>query len=523
MGHFIASLGAKSKLGIILFSSRLSSPSSPLLSRHITSCLASHDHHFPKTVCRRVSTNLFNYCRQRRQHSTKAKQSDPLHILFCGSDEFSCASLEALHREHVTNPDLIRSIDVVLRPGKPTGRGFKTIKHPPIRSLAERLGLQIHERDTFTGWDMPQDINLIVAVSFGLFVPPRLLHKAKYGGLNVHPSLLPDLRGPAPLHHALLAGYDLTGVSLQTLDDKTFDNGIVLAQTPAYPTDDNALRIPPDVTTVPALQALVTPVAADLLIQGLREGLHVPPLEDVSWQPDAKRRLLHAPKITSRDRQLTLALLRSIDNGKNGPRALMRPYNAIGPLWFLSRNRDGVVKRVIITAMEGLPDPLKKRPERAMVLDHDKPFPEPELVEIKKATGKKKKKKPVTLHHRRCHIIPFLEAQDEPEVPAHTTTTDTVITTDTATNATNATATDANATATATTTTTTTTPAGLATPRLILWDSLDAPADGRTPGQLTGGDSGGVDLGAYRIRRLKVEGEQDKDAWTALRNLILKQ
>jgi methionyl-tRNA formyltransferase len=52
-----------------------------------------------------------------------------LHILFCGSDEFSCASLEALHAEHQQNPELIKSIDVVVRPGKPTGRGHKKIRH----------------------------------------------------------------------------------------------------------------------------------------------------------------------------------------------------------------------------------------------------------------------------------------------------------------------------------------------------------------------------------------------------------
>lgn len=44
-----------------------------------------------------------------------------------------------------------------------------------------------------TPWmQMPTGINLIIAVSFGLFVPPRLLKQAKYGGINVHPSFLPE-------------------------------------------------------------------------------------------------------------------------------------------------------------------------------------------------------------------------------------------------------------------------------------------------------------------------------------------
>ena len=59
----------------------------------------------------------------------KIKKSEPLRILFCGSDDFSCASLEALHREHVDSPGLIQSIDVVVRPGKRTGRGLKVIQH----------------------------------------------------------------------------------------------------------------------------------------------------------------------------------------------------------------------------------------------------------------------------------------------------------------------------------------------------------------------------------------------------------
>lgn len=56
------------------------------------------------------------------------KSYEPLRILFCGSDEFSIASLEALHKEHSSRPDRISSIDVVCRPGKRVGRGLKTIR-----------------------------------------------------------------------------------------------------------------------------------------------------------------------------------------------------------------------------------------------------------------------------------------------------------------------------------------------------------------------------------------------------------
>lgn len=57
-----------------------------------------------------------------------AKSSKPLRILFCGSDDFSSASLRALHAELERNPQLIKSIDVLCRPGKPSGRSLKNIR-----------------------------------------------------------------------------------------------------------------------------------------------------------------------------------------------------------------------------------------------------------------------------------------------------------------------------------------------------------------------------------------------------------
>lgn len=58
--------------------------------------------------------------------------------------------------------------------------------------LASAPELFANKRDWLTIYQPPEGINLIVAVSFGLFVPSRILRGAKYGGLNVHPSLLPE-------------------------------------------------------------------------------------------------------------------------------------------------------------------------------------------------------------------------------------------------------------------------------------------------------------------------------------------
>ncbi|KAL4944235.1 hypothetical protein BDV06DRAFT_112925 [Aspergillus oleicola] len=301
-----------------------------------------------------------------RSQCLSTKAHDPLRILFCGSDDFSIASLQALHTEHVKQPDRIASIDVVCRPGKRVGRGLKQIREVPIKAAATKLSLPIHEIDTFRGWQPPVfsdgPINLIVAVSFGLFVPPRILNGAKYGGLNVHPSLLPDFRGPAPLHHTLLAGRTKTGVTLQTLHLQHFDHGAILAQTPSPGFD-----IPnPDTCTVPELLDIVSPKGADILVEGIRQGLFVPPVKDAGWYPAKEEDLIHAVKIKPEDRHIDWASWTWAD--------ISRRHRVLGPLWSKSLVFDepsGSIptfqqKRVILTEFEEV-QPMKGSDAFALV------------------------------------------------------------------------------------------------------------------------------------------------------------
>jgi len=71
--------------------------------------------------------------------------------------------------------------------------------------------------------------SLLVAVSFGLFIPGRILAQVE-STINVHPSLLPQYRGPSPIHHAILNGDQYTGVSLQALSHQGFDKGTIFSQ-----------------------------------------------------------------------------------------------------------------------------------------------------------------------------------------------------------------------------------------------------------------------------------------------------
>jgi methionyl-tRNA formyltransferase len=190
----------------------------------------------------------------------------------------------------------------------------------PIRQVAtEELKLDTHVVDTFTGWTPPVSINLVIAVSFGLLVPPRILGLAKYGGINVHPSLLPDLRGPAPVAYAILKRRECTGVSIQTLHPKFFDQGTILAQTPAP-----GIPIPRGISAA-ALEEQLATTGAQMLVDVLQSRKFVPPQKDVGWYASSQGPIDHAPKITKQDRFISFSQ-RSMED-------ILAIQYALGDLW----------------------------------------------------------------------------------------------------------------------------------------------------------------------------------------------
>ena len=135
----------------------------------------------------------------------------------------------------------------------------------------------------------------MIAVSFGLLVPSRILNAARYGGLNLHPSLLPDLRGPAPIQHALLQGRTHTGITLQTMHPSKFDHGKILAQTPLP-----GVEIPED-ASVDGMIEVLGPLGASVLKDSIAKGLFLHPEQADNANEIEESELVHAPKITSED------------------------------------------------------------------------------------------------------------------------------------------------------------------------------------------------------------------------------
>src|SRR5262249_35907841 len=98
---------------------------------------------------------------------------------------------------------------LLTRPDAPRGRG-RRLAPPATKEVAERLGIRVEQPEGPALPDEPVDV--IVICAYGLLVPQALLDRGLW--LNVHPSLLPRWRGAAPVERAILAGDELTGVTI---------------------------------------------------------------------------------------------------------------------------------------------------------------------------------------------------------------------------------------------------------------------------------------------------------------------
>ncbi|MBF0103119.1 MAG: methionyl-tRNA formyltransferase [Desulfobacterales bacterium] len=159
-------------------------------------------------------------------------------IIFMGTPEFAVPSLKAIHAAGYTVPL------VVTMPDRPKGRG-RQLTASPVKYTAEDLCCTCIQPDTIcceNVVDQLQDIlpDFIVVVAFGYILPESILKLPRYGAINVHASLLPKYRGPAPIQWAIINGEKETGVTTMLMD-KGLDTGdILLTATTEILAEDNS-------------------------------------------------------------------------------------------------------------------------------------------------------------------------------------------------------------------------------------------------------------------------------------------
>lgn len=150
-----------------------------------------------------------------------------LRIIFAGTPEFSVPTLEALiGSEHEV-------VAVYTQPDRPRGRG-KKMQFTPIKEVALKHDIPVYQPLSLRNSEAQEELallnaDLMIVVAYGLILPEEVLKAPKFGCLNIHASLLPRWRGAAPIHRAIEAGDDKTGVAIMQMD-KGLDTGDVWSE-----------------------------------------------------------------------------------------------------------------------------------------------------------------------------------------------------------------------------------------------------------------------------------------------------
>lgn len=152
-------------------------------------------------------------------------RSDFMRILFMGTPEFAQKSLEALIKD---NRDVVC---VITQPDKPKGRGYE-LAMPEVKVLALEKGIPVYQPETLRdGAILPlleeYRPDVIVVVAYGKILPEYILNFPKYGCINIHGSLLPRLRGAAPIQRAVIDGEKVSGITSMYME-KGLDTGDML-------------------------------------------------------------------------------------------------------------------------------------------------------------------------------------------------------------------------------------------------------------------------------------------------------
>ncbi|MGP8202068.1 MAG: methionyl-tRNA formyltransferase [Limisphaerales bacterium] len=210
----------------------------------------------------------------------------PLRIVFMGTSELACASLKAL----LASPEFEMS-GVVTQPDRPKGRNLK-LQPSPVKTIAIGAGLPVFQPASARQPDFLAELaalrpDMLVVAAYGQILPQSMLDLPRFGGVNVHASLLPKYRGAAPIQWAILNADAETGVTIMKIA-AALDTGDVLSQRsiPILP-EDNSATLHDRLSVLGA--ALLVPTILDYSRGG------------ITPQPQAEAAASYARKITKED------------------------------------------------------------------------------------------------------------------------------------------------------------------------------------------------------------------------------
>lgn len=203
-------------------------------------------------------------------------------IVLFATPEFAIPTLNKIYN---SNHEIVA---VYTKEPKEQGRGMQ-LQNTPIHEEASKLGLQVHTPKSLKKpeeWEKLKSFNadIFVVVAYGLLLPKEILNIAKFGCINIHPSLLPRWRGASPLQRALMSGDKKTGVCIIVLGEG-LDDGDILACKEIEITNT---------TTLEDLHDKLSVDGADLMLECLN---NIEKTGKVIGRPQGEEGLIYAKKI----------------------------------------------------------------------------------------------------------------------------------------------------------------------------------------------------------------------------------
>ena len=187
-----------------------------------------------------------------------------MRIVYMGTPDFAVPALEKLT---AAGHEIVA---VYSQPPRPAGRG-KALRPSPVHSRAEAMGLDVRTPLSLRDADVQRDFaaldaDVAVVAAYGLILPQPVLAAPRRGCLNIHASLLPRWRGAAPIQRAILAGDNVTGVTIMDME-AGLDTGAMRAKH-VTPIEDK---------TAGVLTAELAEAGAELMVEVLDDlDLHPP-------------------------------------------------------------------------------------------------------------------------------------------------------------------------------------------------------------------------------------------------------
>ncbi|HEX9109355.1 MAG TPA: methionyl-tRNA formyltransferase [Longimicrobiales bacterium] len=215
-----------------------------------------------------------------------------MRILFWGTPAFSLPALRAVLGEgHEV-------VGVVTQPDRPAGRGH-ALTPPPVKKLAQEEALLVLQPERARGPDFVARIkelepDLSVVVAFGQILRREVIDVPRLGTINVHASLLPELRGAAPIQWSIIRGHEQTGVTIMRIVEALDAGPMIYRVTepigPEETARDLAVRV------------------AELGAEALVEALALLEAEAAHEEPQDDARATFAPRFTRDDAHIDFGL-----------------------------------------------------------------------------------------------------------------------------------------------------------------------------------------------------------------------